>query len=410
MNIVSRLCSLAPACILFTVCTVSAVSAEAISVEIKENDTLSTIVANAYPGNVDRGAIMQSILERNPEAFVNGDINSLILGRQLVLPESNTVVSTTADNAVVNQAAVATQVEERDQLNEQLTQLEADNTALRANISRLETVGSEQSTQLEKLRQQAALTTVTETQQAGSTTVSPDVTQQLADTKEKLGQLQQESATLRADNAKTLAELEAVNTQLEASQAEVTNLRTELDAANEQLTANQADVTTLRSGLDAANDNNTALQSEIDQIKAAAETDVALTPQEPAKNPGSTWWPWLLALLLLPVAWLLGQRSRPAVQTAPAATSDIKIAETPAKPDPVVPEPLTSDQMAQMGFTGAEVITKPDDSDVAIKLDMARAYLDLRDTNAANDMLQEVIRDGGSLQQQEAKEILSFIA
>lgn len=385
MNIVSRLHSLAPVSLLFAVFTVSTVSAETISVEIKENDTLSKIVAEAYPGSVDRDAIMEMVLERNPEAFRNGDINALILGKQLVLPASDEVVSVTTREPVANNSVtietesddqLARVVAERDQLKRQLEQLEIDNTELRDTITQLEAQ-----------------------QVTGS------------DLQSQLKALQQERETLQADNANALAELKTANQQLTSNQSVTESLRTELAALTEQLAARQAEATTLRSELGVANADNTALQSEIDQIKAAAEKDVTLIAPEPAEKPGSTWWPWLLALLLLPIAWLLGRRSRPVTMQGTALVTKSAVeASVPAQPDPVVPEPLTSEQMAKMGFTHAEAITVPDDPDVAIKLDMARAYLDLRNAKAANDMLQEVIREGGSRQQQEAKEILSFIA
>jgi FimV-like protein len=52
----------------------------------------------------------------------------------------------------------------------------------------------------------------------------------------------------------------------------------------------------------------------------------------------------------------------------------------------------------------------PESPDAELKLDIARAYLDLREPEAAAEILREVIVEGGSRQQQEAGEILSFIA
>jgi len=51
----------------------------------------------------------------------------------------------------------------------------------------------------------------------------------------------------------------------------------------------------------------------------------------------------------------------------------------------------------------------PDHPEAALKLAIAHAYLDLRNAEAAHDMLQDILSEGGSRQQQEAREILSFI-
>ena len=56
-----------------------------------------------------------------------------------------------------------------------------------------------------------------------------------------------------------------------------------------------------------------------------------------------------------------------------------------------------------------EAVLPPEDPEVDLKLDIARAYLDIRDSEAAAEMLQEVLTEGGSRQRQDAREILSFI-
>lgn len=535
MNIVARLGLLAAVGASIAVCAVPVAFAETTVVEIKADDTLGSIVSEAYPGYRNRDALMQLILERNPDAFINNDINFLILGRKLILPgadELGAAIQTAPPPPPVQQAASPASAEtdetdeaerrlnqiaeERDQLKQQLEKLEADNKELRDTVSRFEATGAEQSEQLAKLEEQIATLNSSAEEQVATTPepdlVSPELTKQLTEAGEKLEQLQirydesvkandslqqqlteqvaleseaselkkqmaelqsagekqaaantelqsqldtlkQQSESLRTDNEKVLAELSAVNTKLEASQAEADVVRTELEASKKQLDVSQSEsdalraeleasekqlevsqsesdalrveleasekqlevsqseAVTLRTELNTSSESNTALSSEIDQIKAAAEKDVTLAPTSPSDKPGSAWWPWLLALLLLPVAWLLGQRSRPAPATPVSeAKAGVKTIEIPAAADPVVPKPLTSDQLDQMAFSGREAIIKPDNPDAAIKLDMARAYLDLRNAEAANDVLQEVIQEGGSKQRQEAKEILSFIA
>lgn len=524
MNISPRFGSLVLASVLITTGSLSVVHAETVSVTIRENDTLSMIVQGAYPGYRDRNAIMQWILQRNPQAFRNNDINSLIIGRVLVLPGAEELAGLELSPERNQPATAATQatqsvqtgpeaaqrlqriVGERDELKKQLQQLESDNQSLRDTIARLEQVKGEQDEQLKQLEQQLeTLRSEAVQQEAGQTAPDSENTEALVQAKKQLEQLQarfdaamadkqtlqnqlaelqkqqaavdtdsgaasaktevmqQEITRLKADIAQLetektalqeqivnlegsqktlqsekealekgngqlkqqLSELERANqTQTTASaelqeqiktlqqdsdilRADNEQLMADLQVAKDQLVISDADMETLRADLDVLDKKNIALQSEIDQIKAAAAKDVELTPAEPPEQSATSLWPWLLMLFLLPVAWFLGLRSRPAVnlQEATAVETDADKVIS----DPVMPAPLTHDEIDSGEFSSSVAII-PDDPDVAIKLDMARAYLDLRNAEAANDVLQEVIREGGSRQKQEAKEILSFIS
>jgi pilus assembly protein FimV len=45
--------------------------------------------------------------------------------------------------------------------------------------------------------------------------------------------------------------------------------------------------------------------------------------------------------------------------------------------------------------------------EVATKLDLARAYIDMGDSQGARDILDEVVKDGDDSQRQEAEDMLS---
>jgi pilus assembly protein FimV len=51
-----------------------------------------------------------------------------------------------------------------------------------------------------------------------------------------------------------------------------------------------------------------------------------------------------------------------------------------------------------------------DADEVATKLDLARAYIDMGDTDGAKDILDEVLQEGTDTQKQEASGLLSRIA
>ena len=55
--------------------------------DVQQGDTLSGIVLQLLPGDLDRQhQLMQQILENNPAAFINGDINRVLAGARLWLP------------------------------------------------------------------------------------------------------------------------------------------------------------------------------------------------------------------------------------------------------------------------------------------------------------------------------------
>ncbi|MFK3942208.1 FimV/HubP family polar landmark protein [Pseudomonas monteilii] len=85
----------------------------------------------------------------------------------------------------------------------------------------------------------------------------------------------------------------------------------------------------------------------------------------------------------------------------PAASAPTVAAATPApesEPEPE-PEPEPVDDLDFDFFSGAD--------EVATKLDLARAYVDMGDPQGARDILDEVVKDGDEGQRLEARELLS---
>jgi pilus assembly protein FimV len=50
-----------------------------------------------------------------------------------------------------------------------------------------------------------------------------------------------------------------------------------------------------------------------------------------------------------------------------------------------------------------------DTDEIATKLDLARAYIDMGDTDGARDILDEVLQEGSDVQKQEASSLISRI-
>jgi pilus assembly protein FimV len=70
---------------------------------------------------------------------------------------------------------------------------------------------------------------------------------------------------------------------------------------------------------------------------------------------------------------------------------------------------LSSTRITDISESTADEIVA-DEDEVATKLDLARAYMDMGDREGAKDILDEVIKDGSSAQQQEAQSLLKKIS
>ncbi|OQX13105.1 MAG: hypothetical protein BWK73_13155 [Thiothrix lacustris] len=318
-------------------CLLGTVAAADTPWEIQPGNTLGKIIAEKYPDYDNRQAIMREILKRNPQAFRSENINSLIVGKTLQLPDP-------ADIPELKPPAPKPVEGVDPALQEKVQALTAQVTELEETITILE----EENASLQEMVNEAATGKPT-TPTTEPVPVDNTLPQRLAESEQ------------------ALAASKTANTTLEA-----------------QLAAIQRE--------------NEVLQNDLQQIRAAAA--VAET-----KATGSGNLPWillgLLALLTLPLLWLL-QRQRVAAPVASA--SRVVVAEPTASVDapplPVMPDlPATISAMPSVD----------ENPDAALKLDIARAYLDLRDSAGAADILQDVLVEGGEQQRQEAREILSFI-
>lgn len=323
------------------VCWSGAVFAVDSTWKIEPGNTLSKIIAEKYPNYGNRQAIMRDILKRNPQAFRNQDVNSLIVGKTLQLPDPAEIpdLKPPAPKPVADTVA-------NPALQEKLQALTAKVTELEETITILE----EENTALQEMVNAAA------------TGKSPVATT--------------EPAPAAVDNT----------------------LQQRLDEVEKTLAASKAVNTTLEAQLTAARRENEVLQNDLQQIRA-----VAAVAEINAK--GSSNLPWillaLLTLLTLPLVWLLWRKREPVSATVaqtPVVASTIPVTTTLAPDEQsAAPTPVLAD------------ISTDENPDAALKLDIARAYLELRDSSGAADILQDVLVEGGEQQRQEAREILSFI-
>ena len=258
-------------------------------------------------------------------------------------------------------------------------------------------------------------------------------------------QLKQQVQTLQAGNKQAEATATASTTTPDAATnvdapdpAILMQQLDEIEAANEQLLTDknklQSDLDTAQQQLKEREQTMSALSGQITENKQQLETtqqelllanaaraSAELNKASLEKQRGS-WLPWLLALLMLPVGWFLGRRSKvpeptpdthKAVETRAIATAAVATATATAQPleqDTASTLPNVA-ELAQTdpSIANQTIAANDDNVDAAIKLDIVRAYLDLRDPTAASSLLKEVLHEGGRQQQQEAREILSFL-
>ena len=317
----------------------SGVWAEEKLVEVKPGNVLGKIIAEYYPDYPNRQAIMQEVLKRNPEAFSNKNVNSLIVGKTLKLPDAQDIpnLQPPAPKPV---AGV--------------------DPALQAKITALEI--------------------------------------ELAELKDTVALLEDENAGLQ-ETLKGYVEAPTPAPDTGAIEA----LQKQVDASKQALDDSEKAQRALEEQLATAKGDNETLQNDLQQIRAAAtlaENNAASTGNMPWILLG------LLALLALPLIWLLRRKREPAPLVVPqtaAPVTPVAVDAGSASVMPDVPTPVSSETAVVIPVLADE------NPDAALKLDIARAYLDLRDSEAAADILHDVLAEGGEQQRQEAREILSFI-
>ena len=383
--------------------------------EVKSGDTMGVIVSQHYAGYSNRTAIMEAIHKANPKAFINSDLNRLVIGQTLVLPDAATIEGlnapppvTSVEVAVKPEADAGIQVRLKE-LETQLTQLQGElnasvteNTALKEKVVGFEAEKQTKGAELGKL--EARIKELEQLGQAPNAVVTsaPDTTV---------------ATTVDA------GQLDSLKAELEKNQQALSEQQKMSDELQQQLVEARKQTAGLQTQLSELTSRNEVLQNDLAQARTAAETA--------EKNAArSNWLPWillgLLALLVLPLLWLLKRkRDEPIIATVTAPLAPVPNPSTGAggvvaEPAIPVPEPqnvTTSDTPTELSDTVAPSVEEhvvqeeiPENPDVDLKLDIARAYLDLRDSGAAAEILQEVVAEGGNRQRQEAREILSFIS
>lgn len=385
---------------------------------IKSNDTLSKIVERYYPSIRNKKAVIRAIVQDNPNAFRRGNAHDLILGKVLILPEpdrfKNTTTKAETDSTasdaskVVEPVAVVEPVNEAPETVAESTSAEAP--ATNKSASNVPSNVKEKIDELEEGRKELEETLkLVEEENASLQSMVGKYEEQKHAQDAQIAKLEDQVKQLEAnlkntDSTKAVTPAPAVAPVAAASEDSA--------AISKQLAEKERVTETLKTQLAETKRQNDALQEEL-------QTKITTMESNSSNN-----LPWiisaLLALVMLPLLWLLKQKMQ-ALPTVSVANQALK-KEPVAKPvtqaaAPKVADPLPTATITTSTATVTPVVSNAraddhsdDNLEADIKLDMARAYMDLRNASAAAEILQDVLLEGGARQRQEAREILSFIS
>ena len=388
---------------------------------IKSNDTLSKIVERYYPSIRNKKAVIRAIVQDNPNAFRRGNAHDLIIGKVLILPEpdrfKNTTTKAETDSTasdaskVVEPVAVVEPVNEAPETVAESTSAEAPATNKFA--SNVPSNVKEKIDELEEGRKELEETLkLVEEENASLQSMVGKYEEQKHAQDAQIAKLEDQVKQLEAnlkntDSTKAVTPVPAV-----APVAPVAAASEDSAAISKQLAEKERVTETLKTQLAETKRQNDALQEEL-------QTKITTMESNSSNN-----LPWiisaLLALVMLPLLWLLKQKMQ-ALPTVSVANQALK-KEPVAKPvtqaaAPRVADSLPTATIATPTATVTPVVSNAraddhsdDNLEADIKLDMARAYMDLRNASAAAEILQDVLLEGGARQRQEAREILSFIS
>jgi len=383
------------------------ISAQAVSAEtryrVKSSDNLKAIVERFYENSdLTEGQLMVGVLAKNPRAFRGGNINFLLRGKRLTLPDESEIEQISPEIA----------------------------SKLRSQHARLFRMGITGGFKAPTLADLSATSDKLNSDESNNAAVSDSSEQLKAQTK-KIDQLQQESNLLkkqleellnaRGDRDNRLLELEkllkqtqaiAKQTSAEVGSTENPDKTSGLESANKDL---QQELQETRSELAENTNSNIALEREVEDLKGVIKdkkADSFIAPPKLGDVKNGTNAPqnkelsgdkssstgsslakllWLLPLILL-AGFLFRYFGKKQAAVSP---EDDTIARYKAEYE---------------ANNNIDEIFEEEDLETSVKLDVARAYIEAEDTPSALDILTEIMEEGSDEQRQQAHELLEKIS
>jgi len=359
---------------------------------VRYNDTLSHIVTRFYmPSRYSRAQIMVAILAKNPKAFRDGNINYLLRGKRLILPNDAEISQTSRADAreLISQHArffrsgisglgltapplnqggdKKKTIEVVEKQTQKISALEEESNKLRKQLDNLVKQKQKRDKELKELEEKIKQYSLKEKSiPEGSVEQIEKRNQKLKETNEILQKKLIESKSDLAENARSTMKL----------QRKLSNLREEID------------------------ENKNAVASSATSSTAASE----LTSDDKggfAKFKDKFYWvlPLMLLAALLYLLWLVARwffaRKKKVVEDYDDSDKDYAT---------LIEEHDSLDYLNPENNNYEEESLEP-----SIKLDVARAYIEADDNDSALKILEEIMQEGTQEQVKEAKDILAYI-
>lgn len=374
---------------------------------VKSSDNLNGIVERFYENsNLTKGQLMVGVLAKNPRAFKGGNINFLLRGKRLTMPDESEIGQISPEIA-----------------SKLLSQ--------HARLFRIGITGDFKAPTIEDL-----LAASDKLKSDESKVVVSDSSEILKTQTQKIDQLQQESNQLKkqleellnakGDRDNRLLELEKslkktqddaklINAQQTNAETDSVDKTSELESANKQ---RQQKLQETKSELANNTHSNIALERKVEDLKGVIKgkkVDSFMAPSNLDDEKNGTNAPinkelsgektssvstssslakllWLLPLILLAGVLFRYFGKKQAI---------------------VSPEEDTIAHYEAEYLEAKEVIDpefEEEDLETSIKLDVARAYIEAEDTPSALDILTEIMEEGSDEQRQQAHELLEKIS
>ncbi|MCK5902536.1 MAG: hypothetical protein KAG28_05250 [Cocleimonas sp.] len=288
-------------------------------------------------------------------------------------------------------------------------------------IDRLESEKKNKATELEQLKEK--ITTLESTldtlAESNTTTEGARKDDLINDLKGKNSQLQQRLSVLRSELGKKQEEVEALNLEISRSKQEIGALEEKLANRTEETKRIDQKIgeaeEKLASGVKPESESEISSPPPLDnstQITDLIKTDVAESGDSTFKMP---LWGWLLPVLalLMLLGYLFKRSLAPSKNTG--TTEDTSLSAPRAEPKKISIKDHFEEKSGTKPKNKAISTPVPDiiasaseaeSKEAAIKINMARAYMDMDMPDAAIEILKEAYEEGSQKQQIETKHLL----
>ncbi len=351
--------------------------------KIKSSDNLNSIVEQFYQdSDLSKSQLMVGILVKNPRAFRGGNINFLLRGKRLILPDESEIQQISDESAdellskharffrrgITGNLATPTFVESIDESSEllkkqrkqtaKINQLRQESESLKKQLKDLANAKTDRDNRLFELEKSLKIAR----EAAGNSGATQETPKGLEQTNKKLQKSLKETKSKLAENANSNIALERKVEHLQDALKGKKLKQVSSDAVTESIHQEYSEDTSFS---EAGNMNISSLFS------------------------------WLAPLLLvLAGLWYLFFK-RKTVETATHSFDDYE--------EMLLRRNESEELDADTDLTEASLET-------SIKLDVARAYIEAEDTPSAMDILTEIIEEGSDEQKQQAQDLLAKLS